>query len=444
MDPPGSEQVALYDDDGRVVGSADRSRVRAENLRHGATAVVVRDRLGRVYLHRRTTTKDVYPGLLDLAAGGVLQVGEDPDAGAVREAEEELGVHGVPLVRLGEADYADDDTCYRAFLYTADYDGPIVWQPEEVSWGTWSTVQALVELLETRPGEVVPDSRALWLGRLREWAADRAPLPGGWDDRAELAELAELVEGRWVDRTPAPHRADALLAECRLLPLIAPSLPLEVPQPAVLTEQPLVVRHPVVAGEPCDPARLTAADGDRVGRFLRALHDTPPTQAEGAGLPGRRDDGPDRALRQAALRSTVLPLLPESLHDVGERLLAGLSTPGEQRVCHADLLPPHVLVRGGAVTGVVDFGDARLTDPALDLAWARWGTPEPFARAAAEAYGADDEQLDRAAGWWALVPWHEVHRARSGRRSAPGPGIEDGLGEAVRRLRDWADRHPSV
>lgn len=434
--PPGFEQVALYDDAGEVVGSALRSRVRAENLRHGATAVVVRDRLGRVYVHRRTTTKDVYPGLLDLAAGGVLQVGEEPDTGAVREAQEELGVHGVPLVRLGEADYADDDTRYRAFLYTADYDGPVVWQPEEVSWGTWLTVEALVELLETRPEEVVPDSRALWLDRLREWAADRTPLPGDGDGRVEL------VQGRWVDRTPLPHRADALLAECRLLPLIAPSLPLEVPQPAVLTDEPLVVRHPLVEGEPCDPARLTSADGDRLGRFLRALHDTPPTQAEGAGLPGRRDDGPDRALRHAALRSTVLPLLPEALRGAGERLLADLSTPGEQRVCHADLLPPHVLVRGGEVVGVVDFGDARVTDPALDLAWPLWGTPEPVARAAAEAYGVDDDQADRAAGWWALAPWHEVHRERSGLEVAPGAGADVALTEAERRLRDWADRHP--
>src|SRR5687767_10874148 len=113
------EQVALYDEAGRVAGSVPRSIMRARNLRHAASSIVVRDSAGRIYLHRRTTTKDVYPGLLDFAAGGVVVAGEDPDVGAVREVEEELGVTGVALEPLGVADYADDATCYRAFRYVA-------------------------------------------------------------------------------------------------------------------------------------------------------------------------------------------------------------------------------------------------------------------------------------------------------------------------------------
>jgi 8-oxo-dGTP pyrophosphatase MutT (NUDIX family) len=101
------EQVALYDESGRPCGVAPRSRVRAENLRHGATGIVVRDPLGRFYVHRRTDTKDVYPGLYDLCAGGVLQAGEEPLPSALRELAEELGVTGVPLESLGEGDYSD-------------------------------------------------------------------------------------------------------------------------------------------------------------------------------------------------------------------------------------------------------------------------------------------------------------------------------------------------
>ena len=163
------EQVALYDDEGLVAGSAPRSVMRARNLRHAASSVVVRDPDGRVYLHRRTTTKDVYPGLLDFAAGGVVLAGEDPDDGAVREVAEELGVHGVPLERLGVADYADDATRYRAFRYTVTWDGPVRWQPEEVSWGTWVELAELVRILDDEPGTVVPDSIAVWGATLREW-----------------------------------------------------------------------------------------------------------------------------------------------------------------------------------------------------------------------------------------------------------------------------------
>ena len=171
------EVVALYDDEGRVVGRAPRSAVRAENLRHAASSVVVRDGYGRVYLHRRTTTKDVYPGLLDFCAGGVVLAGEDPAACAVREAEEELGVHGVPLVPLGTADYADDATRYRAFRFVTTYDGSIRWQPEEVSWGQWVTLETLVRRLDDESSGLVPDSVAVWGDILRAWAADRVRPP---------------------------------------------------------------------------------------------------------------------------------------------------------------------------------------------------------------------------------------------------------------------------
>ena len=165
------EQVALYDADGHECGSAPRSRMRALNLRHAASSVVVRDRAGRVYLHRRTTTKDVFPGLLDFAAGGVVLAGEDPGVGAVREVEEELGVVGAPLEPLGVADYADASTSYRAFRYVVTWDGPIRWQPEEVSWGEWVAVEELVRRLDEEPGTVVPDSVAVWSAILRGWLA---------------------------------------------------------------------------------------------------------------------------------------------------------------------------------------------------------------------------------------------------------------------------------
>ena len=59
------ELVALYDDEGRPAGTADRARVRAENLRHAATGVVVRNARGEVYVtepHGREQTVDVRVG----------------------------------------------------------------------------------------------------------------------------------------------------------------------------------------------------------------------------------------------------------------------------------------------------------------------------------------------------------------------------------------------
>lgn len=161
------EIVALYDRGGNPCGSAPRSRVRRENLHHAATAVVVLDPAGQVYVHRRTDTKDVYPGMYDVCAGGVLLAGEDPYDGAVREVAEELGVSGVPVVPIFRGAYEDAHTSYEAFGYLVEgWDRPVRWQPEEVAWGGWMPLQDVVTHLDDPDWPLVPDSRALvgpWL-----------------------------------------------------------------------------------------------------------------------------------------------------------------------------------------------------------------------------------------------------------------------------------------
>ncbi len=144
--------------------------MRARNLWHAASSIVVRDPVGRIYLHRRTLTKDVYPGLLDFAAGGVVLAGEEPAMGAGRELDEELGIRGVALQSLGVRAYADRQTRYHAHRYVAVWDGPIRWQPEEVSWGGWVSVSDLVARIEDEPEVLVPDSIAVWTDLLRGWS----------------------------------------------------------------------------------------------------------------------------------------------------------------------------------------------------------------------------------------------------------------------------------
>jgi len=160
------ELVALVDDSGVVIGSAPRSVVRRDNLRHGATGVLVRNAAGDVYVHRRTETKDVFPGAHDCWAGGVLLAGEDPLAGAERELAEELGVTGVPLVAIGVEPYEDEVTRYVGHLYQIRYEGRFRHQPEEVAWGGWMTLDELRRRLADPGWPFVPDGRAFletWL-----------------------------------------------------------------------------------------------------------------------------------------------------------------------------------------------------------------------------------------------------------------------------------------
>lgn len=155
------ELVALVDENGVVTGSARRSVMRRENLRHRATGVLVHNSEGQIYVHRRTPTKDVYPHYYDFAAGGVVAAGEDPYDAVVRELDEELGITGVDLVKLPEGDYADENTAYHAYLYECVWDGPVRHQPEEVEWGTWMSPKELVDRLDDPDWPFMPDTNAL-------------------------------------------------------------------------------------------------------------------------------------------------------------------------------------------------------------------------------------------------------------------------------------------
>ena len=155
------EQVAVLDEDGAVVGVRPRSEVRRLNLRHAATGVFLRHPDGRIYVHRRSATKDWMPSAYDAAAGGVLHAGEEPDTAAARELAEELGVTGVTLRRLLVGRYDDDTTRYVAHLYETTYDGPVRFADGEVVWGDWRTLPELGRLWRDPAWPFVPDTRAL-------------------------------------------------------------------------------------------------------------------------------------------------------------------------------------------------------------------------------------------------------------------------------------------
>jgi isopentenyldiphosphate isomerase len=170
------EIVALVDRAGAVVGRAERSVVRRDNLLHAATAVLVRDPAGRIYVHRRSPEKDWAPGQHDAAAGGVLQDGEDPVASAGRELAEELGVTGAALEPLGLSVYEDDATRCVEHCFQTVWDGPVRHADGEVVWGAWMTLEELDRHLADPGWPFVPDTRALLRRLARDGTADYATL----------------------------------------------------------------------------------------------------------------------------------------------------------------------------------------------------------------------------------------------------------------------------
>lgn len=156
----------IVDDDDRVIATVTRAEMRAHRLQHRAVSIAVVSSDHRLLVHRRADDKDVWPGMWDLAAGGVLAAGESYEDAARRELHEELGVQADALVSLGEGRFKDDAVALIGRGYLAVHDGPFTFTDGEIAEVRWVTRAELTELMASEA--FVPDNLALLLPLLDE------------------------------------------------------------------------------------------------------------------------------------------------------------------------------------------------------------------------------------------------------------------------------------
>ncbi len=166
------EELYLVDADDRVIGAAPRSRVRAENLLHRGVGILVCNGAGEVYVHARTMTKDIFPGMYDMFVGGGVAAGEEYEAAARRECAEELGIRGGAWEYLFTYRYEGPRNRCITRVYEVVYDGPIVHQAEEVAWGGFYALEDVIALVREKP--FVPDGEEIFREYLRRLGAPPA------------------------------------------------------------------------------------------------------------------------------------------------------------------------------------------------------------------------------------------------------------------------------
>ncbi|WP_236245441.1 NUDIX hydrolase [Streptomyces sp. CC210A] len=163
------EVLDVVDEHDEVVGQLRRGEVYARGLRHRCVFVLARDAEDRVFVHRRTATKLVFPSLYDMFVGGVVGAGESYDDAALREAEEELGVRGlprpVPVLKFLYDDGPGGRGSWWSQVYEVRCTLPVAPQESEVAWHAFLPEAELAERLPV--WRWVPDGVAAW-ERLRE------------------------------------------------------------------------------------------------------------------------------------------------------------------------------------------------------------------------------------------------------------------------------------
>jgi aminoglycoside phosphotransferase (APT) family kinase protein len=234
-------------------------------------------------------------------------------------------------------------------------------------------------------------------------ARSARPLGVGWDNSVWI------LEERWAFRFP--HREVAIPGvrrELEMLPRLAPLLTVPVPEPRFVGVASDRFRWPffggpLLAGKEAADAAL--ADDTRVelgselGGFLRVLHDTALDVDLPADPLGRADMSvrvPRARARLEEVEGLGLWTPPPAAHALLDEASALLPADVTGLV-HGDLHFRHVLVDGGRLSGIIDWGDMCRADPSVDLLL-YWCFLPPAARSAfVAAYGPiPQERLLRA------------------------------------------------
>lgn len=220
------------------------------------------------------------------------------------------------------------------------------------------------------------DVRRLVAAHLGGYRADTVvPLGQGQDN------VAYEVGGRLIVRFGKESDADARSArverEARLLAIVAAVSPLPVPEPVFVDPAAGCLAYRRLPGRsllevaPSARAARAAPVAAELGRLLGALHAVPPDRV--AGLVDVDDQPLPEWLREAAeLDGALGAAVPDRYRPALARFLAGpppAPHPGRLVFSHNDLGIEHVLVDPEtlAVTGILDWTDAALVDPAYDF-----------------------------------------------------------------------------
>lgn len=266
---------------------------------------------------------------------------------------------------------------------------------------------------------------------LREQCADLADLPisatGSGFDNAMFRIGRDLA-------IRLPRRATAaplIVNEQRWLPTLASTLPIDIPAPLRIGRPgcgfpwPWSI-VPWLPGEPADLAPVADTEAVTPAAFLTALHqeaprDAPTNEYRGVPLAERAAVTEDRFARLRTKTDWITPAV-DAVWQAG----LGARPSSANTWLHGDLHPQNVLVRGGKITGVIDWGDITSGDPATDIAgfWMLLNDAAAIGRAIA-AYDPDPDTLTRARGWAVLfgVLLADTGLVDSPRHAATGEAI---------------------
>ncbi|MGQ4518372.1 phosphotransferase [Dermabacteraceae bacterium P13077] len=274
------------------------------------------------------------------------------------------------------------------------------------------SVYALAALVTAALDRVLPASAVL--------------LSRGDSEEVDTAGVIDTEGRRWVVRAPrtagagirteAESRIAQALAKSNIGQLIAQ------PEASLSYGDARATVYPALPGRPLDLAEVEESEAlaRALGHAIGLIHSVPIYMAQGSGIPEMSAHELCERARRAVSRAGESRHLPRIVEDHFKNQLADDSLwQFEPCLTHRDLSPYALLVDGQRVSGISDWAEAEIGDPAYDLHWLVSQLPQESLDAVLSAYtlvaqqrataqpGPDPRLLERAQlhSELAIVSW---------------------------------------
>lgn len=147
---------------------------------------------------------------------------------------------------------------------------------------------------------------------------------------------------------------------------------------------------------------LNTKEARRLALFLKELHQlkvtAPPDYLDRLSVKKRKP-----RLKETLLK--VQPILPQTLFKIIDTFLKQVSAyenPKGESFVHGDLHPKNVLIQNSRISGIIDWGDAHIGHPAMDLSFVYMVLSSEQKREFFDIYGRIDEYTEELARFRAL------------------------------------------
>ncbi|MFW5443804.1 MAG: NUDIX hydrolase [Methylococcaceae bacterium] len=157
------ELLSVVDENDQVINTLPRHEVHALGLRHRAVHILVFNQQGQLFLQKRSMKKDLNKGLWDTSAAGHVDAGEDYTTTAIRESEEELGIHiKDSLQSLFKLSPTPQLGMEFIHVYQCSHNGPFKLNSEEIDEGTWFSTEAVSKRVINNDPSLTETFKTIW------------------------------------------------------------------------------------------------------------------------------------------------------------------------------------------------------------------------------------------------------------------------------------------